>query len=368
MSILFETTQINTMRLKNRFVRSATWEGLATEEGACTPNLSKLMTALADGGVGLIISSHAYVQPEGQASPWQVGVYKDDLIEGLREMTDRVHSKGGCIVLQIAHAGRFAVTQLTRQPAWVLAASQKEVTPSQKVMTPDDIQAVVEAFGQAAGRAKMAGFDGVQIHAAHGYLLSQALSPNFNRRSDAYGGTLENRARFVLEVLDRVRREVGPEYPILVKMNSEDFLDPGLILEESVRVGEMLQKQGIDAIELSGGTLVSGQLSPSRSGITSEEKEAYFRDAARVFKKRIQVPLILVGGNRSFTMAERLVTDGFADYISMSRPFIREPGLINRWASGDLRPATCLSDNQCFGPAMAGEGIQCVVEKKLAEK
>jgi 2,4-dienoyl-CoA reductase-like NADH-dependent reductase (Old Yellow Enzyme family) len=161
-----------------------------------------------------------------------------------------------------------------------------------------------------------------------------------------------------------VRSTAGEEFPILIKLNSQDFLEGGLTLEDSLKVGKWLQEDGIDAIELSGGTLRSGKLSPSRMGITSEEKEAYFLEAAKLFKEQIKVPLILVGGLRSLTVAERIVEQGFADYISMSRPFIREPGLVKRWQSGDMRKATCLSDNQCFGPAMAGEGIYCVVERK----
>jgi len=133
-------------------------------------------------------------------------------------------------------------------------------------------------------------------------------------------------------------------------------------------VGAMLERGGLDAIEVSGGTLVSGQLSPFRAGIKSEEKEAYFRNAAKAFREKIGIPLILVGGNRSFSMAERLVNEGYADYISMSRPFIREPDLVERWRSGDLRKAKCVSDNQCFGAGMSGEGITCVVEKKEKEK
>jgi 2,4-dienoyl-CoA reductase-like NADH-dependent reductase (Old Yellow Enzyme family) len=128
--------------------------------------------------------------------------------------------------------------------------------------------------------------------------------------------------------------------------------------------GELLEQGGIDAIELSGGTLISKRLSPTRGGIKSPEQEAYFQEAARAFKKAIRVPLILVGGIRSFAVAERLVDEGTADYISMSRPFIREPHLVKRWADGDLRKAACLSDSQCFGPARAGEGIFCVVERK----
>ncbi len=364
MSKMFETTEINGMKLANRFVRSATWEGMAEDDGSCTPKLMDLISKLAEGGVGLIITSHAYVRQDGQAGPWQLGIYKDALIQGLREMTQAVHDHGGRIVLQAAHAGFFANAKLTGQIP--LAPSQVEgfAKSPRKEMTVGDIQGIVEAFGAAASRAKEAGFDGVQIHSAHGYLLSQLLSPALNKRADEYGGSVEDRARLLLEVLQRVRARVGDGFPVLVKMNSQDFLDGGLTLEDSLKVGTMLQEGGIDAIELSGGTIVSGKLSPSRMGIKSEEKEAYFRDAAKIFKATLRVPIIMVGGMRSFDLAERLVEEGYADYVSMSRPFIREPDLIKRWASGDLHKAACISDNQCFGPGMAGEGIYCVAEKK----
>jgi 2,4-dienoyl-CoA reductase-like NADH-dependent reductase (Old Yellow Enzyme family) len=342
MSKLFETTKINGMQLFNRF--------------------------LAEGGVGLIITSHAYIRPDGQAGPRQLGIYKDELIGGLREMTRRVHKHGSRIALQITHAGFFANVKLT---------GQRPKTPSQvdgfarsprEEMAPAEIQDIVEAFSQAARRAREANFDGVQIHAAHGYLLSQFLSPAFNKRTDRYGGTVENRARFLLEVLQILRATLGPDFAILVKINSQDFLGGGLTAKDSLQVGAMLQEKGIGAIELSGGTIVSGDLSPSRRGITSEQKEGYFKKAAKAFKERFHVPLILVGGIRSFQVAERLVDEKYADYISMSRPFIREPALVSRWASGDLRRATCLSDNQCFAPARSGEGIYCVVEKKGKEQ
>jgi 2,4-dienoyl-CoA reductase-like NADH-dependent reductase (Old Yellow Enzyme family) len=360
MSKLFETTEINGMELLNRFVRSATWEGMATEDGACTGRLVELMAQLAQGRVGLIITSHTYVLPEGQAGPWQLGVYKDELIEGLREMTAAVHSRGGNVVLQMAHAGLFASSSLTGQKPMAMSKVEEVSKSPCKEMTLDEIQQIVEAFGQAARRAKEAGFDGVQIHAAHGYLLSQSLSPFFNRRTDAYGGPIENRARFLLEVLQRVRGTTGANFPLLVKMNCQDFIEGGLSFEDSVEVGEMLQKGGIDAIELSGGTFVSGKLGPSRGRIDSEEKEAYFKDSAKVFKERLSVPLMLVGGIRSFQIAEQLVEEGYADYISMSRPFIREPNLIERWESGDLSKASCLSDSKCFGPIMAGKGMYCI--------
>jgi 2,4-dienoyl-CoA reductase-like NADH-dependent reductase (Old Yellow Enzyme family) len=368
MSGLFEPTQIRNMTLTNRFVRSATWEGMAREDGACTPKLVQLMAQLAEGGVGLIITSHTYVRRDGQASPWQLGVYSDDLIPGLREMAKAVHDHGGKIVMQLAHSGIMANPKTTGQPN--LGPSQKEglATSPGNEMSIRDIRELVEAFGQAAARAKATGFDGVQIHAAHGYLLSQFLSPAFNRRTDAYGGPIENRARALLDVLGAVRKAVGRDYPVLVKMNCQDFLDGGLVAVDSRQAAVMLAEGGIDAIELSGGTLISKALSPSRTAILSEEKEAYFQDAARAFREKLRVPIILVGGVRSLQVAERLVKEGVADYISMSRPLIREPGLINRWKSGDLRRATCISDNQCFVPAFEGAGIYCLTERKERKK
>jgi 2,4-dienoyl-CoA reductase-like NADH-dependent reductase (Old Yellow Enzyme family) len=157
---------------------------------------------------------------------------------------------------------------------------------------------------------------------------------------------------------------VGKDYPVLVKINSEDFLENGLTREDSLQAAVMIAGAGADAIELSGGTLYSGKLSPSRPKIDSAEKEAYFREAARIVREKIAIPLILVGGVRSFEVAEALVKEGIADFISMSRPFIREPHLISRWKQGDLRRATCLSDNRCFGPPMKGQGFYCVVDRE----
>jgi 2,4-dienoyl-CoA reductase-like NADH-dependent reductase (Old Yellow Enzyme family) len=360
----FEESQINGMVLANRFVRSATWEGMAGEDGSVTPKLTECMISLARGGVGLIISSHAYVHRAGQAGPWQLGVYSDKLVPGLAAMTDAVHKNNGRIVMQLAHAGFFANAKLTGQQPFAVSDIEGMAKAPRKELTEEDISDIIQEFAAAAKRAKKAGFDGVQIHSAHGYLMSQFLSPAFNRRLDKYGGSVENRARALIKTLRAVRNGVGDDYPVLVKMNSGDFIENGLSLEDSIKVGKMLEENGIDAIELSGGVLTGGRLSPSRMGIHSEEKEAYFRQEAKAFRDLVKVPLILVGGNRSYSMAERLISEGTADYISMSRPLIREPGLIDRWKSGNFAKAACLSDNQCFGPAMAGEGIYCVTERK----
>ncbi len=368
MSRLFESTTLNGMKLSNRFVRSATWEGMATQEGAVTPKLIEAMTALVRGGVGLIISSHAYIRPEGQAAPWQLGIHKDELIEGLQKMTAAIHEGGGKVVLQLAHAGNFAAERLTGLPPWVVSNFTGLAESPRKEITVQEIQEIIMGYADAARRAKSAGFDGIQIHSAHGYLLSQFLSPVFNRRQDIYGGKVSNRARIHLEVCDAIRKVVGKDYPILIKMNCQDFIENGLTREDSLEVAGLMAHAGIDAIELSGGLMTGGKLSPSRPGIDSEDKEAYFMEDAYAFKKQIDIPLILVGGIRSFEVAERLLEDGRADYISMSRPFIREPGLINRWKSGDRSKAHCISDNLCFRPGMKGDGIYCVVEKREKTK
>lgn len=364
MSKLFEKTSIKGIELANRFVRSATWEGMATLEGAVTPKLVETMIALVKGGVGLIISGHTYVRPDGQASPWQLSIGKDKFVPGLREMNARIHERGGKIVVQLAHAGNFAPKELISQAPLAVSVFDGLADAPRREMKVQDIRDIINAFAEGAYRARSAGFDGVQLHSAHGYLLSQFLSPIFNKRQDEYGGNIRNRVRVHIEILKAIGKAVGKDYPVLIKMNCEDFAENGMVLEDSLQFARLLAGAGIDAIELSGGTLVSGRLSPSRMGINSEDKEAYFEPEARAFRKEISIPLILVGGMRSFGVAERIIEEGVADYISMSRPLIREPGLINRWKSGDLRKSECISDNRCFQPGREGEGIFCVTERR----
>lgn len=371
MSTLFESVSINGLVLKNRFVRSATWEGMADEKGACTPRLIEYMRQLALGQVGLVISGHCFVQPVGQASFQQLGVYDDALVPGLAEMVSAVHEAGGAMVLQLAHAGGHANVEFTEMEPVGPSPVEGKSGAVGREMTPAEIRETVDAFGAAAERAKKAGFDGVQIHAAHGYLLSQFLSPFYNRRTDHYGGSLENRARIVLETCRRVREAVGPDYPMLIKINSEDFVDgEGFTPAEMIQVSRWLKAAGIDAVEMSGGTQKSpAKLNPVRLGkIKTEADEGYYRDAARAFKQQVDIPLILVGGIRSFEVARSLIESGQADFIALSRPLIREPHLIKRWKFGDIARAACLSDNLCFRPAMEGKGLFCVVEAREAER
>jgi 2,4-dienoyl-CoA reductase-like NADH-dependent reductase (Old Yellow Enzyme family) len=287
-------------------------------------------------------------------------------------MAAAAHDHGAKILLQLAHSGYFAPEPLTGRPPFAVSASvQLDDIPRQE-MTHADIHNLVLAFAEAALRAEAAGFDGVQIHAAHGYLLGQFLSPLFNRRKDEYGGALRNRTRVHREIITAMRQALGNEFPILIKINGRDFAPGGLELEDSLVAAASMEKAGLDAIELSSGMTKHAAFGSARKGISSPAKEAYNQEEARVFKRRLKTPLILVGGIRSLPVAERLVKEGVCDFISMSRPFICEPDLVNRWKSGDRRKAACNSDNLCFGPARSGEGLYCVTaakkRKKAAEK
>jgi 2,4-dienoyl-CoA reductase-like NADH-dependent reductase (Old Yellow Enzyme family) len=339
---------------------------MANDDLTVSQRLIDLMVELAEGGVGLIITGLATVTMDGRVIPWMLGIHNDDCIPGLTQMTHAVHDVGGKIVAQIAHGGAQGNPALTGEllgPSVIPAVGSEEAAC--RAMTIEDIHRIVKAFGEAGRRAKQAGFDGVQLHGAHGYLISEFLSPFFNKRTDAYGGSLKNRARFVLDTYHRVRDAVGTNYPVTIKLNSEDFLEGGLTLDEMLQVASWLETAGIDAIELSGGTswaIRSGN--PNASFARVEKTDLYYRDAALRYKDAIQVPLMLVGGIRSYEVAKQLVEDELTDYIALSRPLIREPSLINRWKSGDVQPSACVSDNACTVPLFAGKGIHCVHLKK----
>jgi 2,4-dienoyl-CoA reductase-like NADH-dependent reductase (Old Yellow Enzyme family) len=362
---VFDGIAVNALKLKNRFVRSATWEGMATEKGGVTPPLTLLMKNLAEGGAGLLISSHMYVREDGQASPRQLGIHDDSMIAGLRGMCDAVHEAGTTVFAQLAHGGANGSASLTGRP--LLAPSETENGRDEKAgaMTEAEIAALVGSFADAARRAVEAGFDGVQVHAAHAYCLGQFLSPYYNSRTDRYGGSIENRARALVEVCRAVRGAVGKNFPVTVKINSEDFIDGGFTPPMMAETSAIMESEGLDAMEMSGG---GNAASPARyfssrvGDPKTHDEEVYYRDAARLYKERVKkMPLLLVGGIRSIEVARQLLSDGLADMISLCRPLIREPGLVKRWASGDVRRAACVSCDGCRKPALSGEGVRCVL-------
>jgi 2,4-dienoyl-CoA reductase-like NADH-dependent reductase (Old Yellow Enzyme family) len=329
-----------------------------------------LTEELVKGEVGLIITGFAYVMPNGQALPGQLGIHDDSLLPPLKELTQRVHKDEGKIAMQIVHAGSQTILKPAKdRPVWgPSAVADKVFRKTPKAMTQKEIKAVVKAFGKAAVRAKKAGFDAVELHGAHGYLLAQFLSPARNKRTDKYGGSIENRARFTFEAYRAVRRGVGKDFPVLIKLNTKDFVRGGLSQKDALFVARKLDTMGIDAIELSGGVPAAGEMGPARPGIRKTQDEAYFLSLAKRIRKSVSLPIILVGGIRSFKVAEDILQGDGADMVSMARPFIREPHLIKRWLEGDRRKATCISCNKCFGAAASPEGLHCVVEKRLREK
>ncbi len=364
MRSLFDKTVINGMTLPNRLVRSATWEGMCEPDGKPTGKLTGCYADLAAGGVGLIVSGYAYVRPDGKQFPGQMGIYTNAFAAEMKALTAAVHDQGGKICMQLVHVGGQTNSAIAgSQPVAPSAVQVVQFPEIPRELSRDDIAELIALFSAAAARAREYGFDAVQLHASHGYLINQFLSPLTNRRSDRYGGTPENRRRFLMDIYQGVRGAVGKDYPVLVKLNGADNLEGGLELAESIMAAMALDAAGIDAIEVSAGTPSSGDLSPVRVGVTSREMEAYNLPLAIRIKEAVSCSIMVVGGIRSFEVADGIIRRGEADYIAMSRPFIREPGLAKRWQSGDEKRATCISCNGCFKPGLKEGGIYCVVEK-----
>lgn len=367
MKVLQQAT-LGGIRLANHFVRSATGDALATASGFGAPALARLLAQLARGGVGLLIAGPAAVSAEGKAGIRQLCLWQDDHLPALLDMTASVKEAGGKIVLQISHAGLFAKTILTGQAPLAPTRRRQSGGAICREMSRSDITRTVEAFAVAAALAQKAGFDGVQVCAAHGHLLSAFLSPYYNHRRDEYGGTVENRSRFLREALQSIRKIVSQDFPVLVKVNVNDFLPGGLGVVEMLETAAILETAGVRAIELSGGTPHSGALMPARPGGLKPENEGYYREEACYYKEKIRIPLILGGGIRSLATAEQFLQAGVCDFIAMSRPLVCEPGLIRRWKRGNHAPSLCLSDNQCCLPLRAGKGLYCLTRVREQKK
>jgi len=346
---IFEKTRIGGIDLQNRLVRSATWENMATDQGQMTEDLFKVYEGLARGGVGLIITGYAFVTRDEQPNPGMMAIHDDAFIADYRRLTDMVHEQGSRIVMQIAYGGSFTGYRTEGRLIWSpsgVADLATGVVPT--AMSGEDIRTLVRAFGAAAERVKRAGFDGVEMHGAHSYLLSQFLNPYYNRRSDEYGGSIENRARIILEVYDEIRSRVGGDYPVLIKINCEDFQEGGATGEEILAVASMLDERGIDAIEVSGGGSGSGERMPVRRRIDAPEKEAYHAPYAARIADQIKAPVMLVGGLRSPGIIEGLLEKTKIELFSLSRPLLSEPELPKRWQGGDRARSRCVSCNGCL--------------------
>jgi len=359
MAELFEITTIKSLEMQSRFIRSATWLAMAGEDGSCTPRLVETCAHLAGGGIGLIIAGFSFVSPEGKGPPGMTGLHDDRTAASFDDLVNGVHARGGRIAAQIAHCG--ARSSPLPGAGAVLGPSEvlrENATVAVRELERGEIARIAADFAAAAQRARSVGFDAVQLHFAHGYLGSQFLSPFYNKRTDEYGGPIENRVRFLMDVYGAVRDAVGPGYPVMAKLNSADFLEGGLPLEEGVYTAVRLAEAGIDLIEVSGGTADSGRLGPARA-VKSEEDEGYLRANALAVKKAVSMPVAVVGGIRRLEHARSLVEEDGIDYVSLSRPLICEPHLVARWKAGDSAPARCVSCSRCFRTHVKGRGIYC---------
>ncbi|HEX8948827.1 MAG TPA: NADH:flavin oxidoreductase, partial [Dissulfurispiraceae bacterium] len=319
--MLFDPFTLPRLPLKNRIVRSATYEKRADVDGFVTDSLIEFYEELAGGGAGLIITGNALVHVSGRSVPQMLCIHNDYYIDRLRLLTDAVHRLDGRIVMQLVHGGRQCFPSLLGgespvAPSEVYDPSTK-ITP--RAISNEEIWGIIESFANAARRAMYAGFDGIQIHGAHGYLVSEFLSPHTNRRDDYWGGDEERRFHFLEELCRAIKKEVEANYPLMIKMNADDFVEGGLGLEESVRIAARLEDLGIIAVEVSGGMYESGSKT-AQPGISSVGQEAYFRNASRTFKAALNIPVILVGGIRSRGLAEEVLRQGDADLVSLSRP------------------------------------------------
>ena len=355
MSLLFTPAKIGSLEIPNRIIRSATAELMADDlDGKPGEQLKSLWVNLVKGGTGLIISGHLYIHPSGKCHPEMTGIYSDDLIQPLKECVDAVHNAGGKIAAQINHGGMQCDKKAVDGTIAPSTIDDDFLEQPAREITIDEIEMLIDAYAQAARRVKEAGFDAVQIHAAHGYLINQFISPYTNQRTDKWGGDLQGRTRFLREVTRSVREQVGPDYPVFMKFGMEDGKDGGLTAETGAKMISMMAEMGLDGIEISGGV----EANSVQKGIRNASKEAYFRPLVQLVRRKTGLPLIIVGGMRSKAVMEEVLTSGDADFIAMCRPLSKEPNLPNLMKAGTQETSACISSSNCWSEIL-GEGISC---------
>ena len=393
MSILFSPMKIGNVEIPNRLVNSATYESMAHETGKVSDELIRRYEKLAKGGVGMMITGLMNVHPSGRGYKFQASIHDDKMIPGLTKLTESVHQAGGKIAFQLVHCGRQTTKKMAGQtplgPSSIGRDPMNFVKPRE--MTEDDILEMIKAFGAAAGRAVEAGADAVQLHAAHGYLICEFLSPFFNVRTDSWGGSDENRFRFLKEISKEVKKVVPDGFPVLVKLNTNDYTPKeGITPSLAVKYAGWLAELGIDGVEVSCGTTNYSFMNLCRGDVPTPEllkaltwyekpiarlmfnkmegkfnlEEGYNLEAAKMVKPIIgDTPLFLVGGMRRVSHMEEVLENNFADFISMSRPFIREPFLANRIKEGKTDRVSCVSCNRCFAGAANNLPVYCYNKK-----
>lgn len=342
MATIFDSLTIKNLVLPSRLIRSATAERLAMEDPADGERAGAIYAALARGGVGLIITGHIAVHPTGRAYPLMAGLTGAQHLAAWRRAVELTHAAGGLLAAQLNHAGGRA-NPVGGDPVCVSAMPDRPRDPMRGApLTSAMIAELVVAFAQAARLAQDVGMNGVQIHAAHGYLGSQFLSPAVNRRADEWGGCIANRARFLRQVVRAIRAAVGPGFPVGMKLGALDDQPGGLSMEDSLQAAVWFQKDGLDFLEISGAFHAQTCLRKVKPGAG----EGYFLPLARRFKEVLAIPVIAVGGFRSLAAMNAAIGAGVCDAIAVSRPLVRQPDYLHVLRRGGQ--AACISCNLCL--------------------
>jgi 2,4-dienoyl-CoA reductase-like NADH-dependent reductase (Old Yellow Enzyme family) len=379
----FEPAPLGPLTLRNRIVKAATFEGVMPG-GTVSDELIAFHRAMAAGGVAMTTVAYLAVSPEGRTDRHCV-LLNDDSVPGLRRLTDAVHAEGAAAAAQIGHAGPVANPRSNRAPALSPSGGFTPMGTRLRAVTPADIERITEDYRRAAGRAVEAGFDSIEVHVGHNYLLSAFLSPKLNRRHDQFGGSVENRARFARTVLRAVRDGAGPKTAVTAKLNMADGVDGGLWLDESVEIAAFFESDGaLHAIELTGGsslanpmylfrgdaplrefgaTLPTGarlgfRVLGSRFLRTYPYEEAFFLPFARQFRAALTMPLILLGGITERATVDAALDEGFA-FVAMARALLREPDLPARMQAGTATSSLCIHCNKCMPTIYSG--TRCVL-------
>jgi len=367
-----------TLRLTNRFVFAAAASGNpANGSGVIHDSEVVRLTRYAKSGVGLVITGAIGITDSAISGANSCLLSTDATVTGFERLTDSIHIAGGLVAAQLCHSGLWTsrhnkeMGQEAIAPSHLDTASPYTDRPgfinNYHAATEDEIEGVIASFGAAAERAAAAGFDAVEIHGAHDSLLAQFLSPLTNQRTDRWGGSLVNRVRIHCEVIRAIRKNIGNNYPVFLKMGAADgIFGPGLTFAEGLQAAGLCARSGYDVLEVSQGlqgtTFAEMAL---RSPIKSIDQEGFSRSWCREIKKATGIPTSMTGGLRSLELVEEIVKNGETDFIGLCRPLIREPELILRWKAGDRKKSTCISCNKCGLAIAQGLPLDCYVDKKL---
>lgn len=367
---LFEPVSIGTLKLKNRIIRSAQSQYRATVDGNPTDDLKRVHKELAEGGVGLIITGLTYILKDDQYGHAGTGLYDDSQIEEYKDLVKNAHDHGSKIAVQLAMVGPQSDYRTDHRPVYGVSKVPHPIygTIPNKVMTKADIKFAVQSFAQAAIRAQKAGFDAIELHFAHNYLVSQFLFPYYNDRTDEYGGPIENRARFGFEIISAVRKAVGPDFPILAKVHGRDYLGSlagGNTKEENLYFIKGLKERGITAVDISGGNKVMG-MGEFHPDIQDEDEQSYFAKDAKYISDNLDLPLVVTGGNRTPKLLEQQLAEiKNLQAFGFGRTLLSEPDLANKWAQNPEHRPRCLACNWCIAN-YGKQKSQCVLNASRA--